>query len=388
MAALGPAAGLTDLLRAKRTELEDAAMARVYAISDPTNTGDPAYVAGLREAVEAAIDYGIANLETSQPESPPPVPEVLLAQARRAARTGVSLDTVLRRYCGGYALLGDFSFKVAREANLQDRPELQRLLAAQAARLDRLLAEISEEYLREVSVPARSPERNRAERVRRLLDGELLGSTELGYELAAWHIGAVAEGAGAEAALRKIAALADRRLLLVRAGGQTLWTWFGGLRRIESQAVMERARGAWPAGVRVAFGEPGKGTSGWRLTHRQAVAAMGALRHSDEDLVHYREVAVLSSALRDDVLCRSLEQLYLEPLAAERDGAVLRETLRAYFAAQRQASGASAALGVTRQTVNNRLRSSEKLLGVPLGVCGIELEVALRLQAFSKRHGE
>lgn len=48
----------------------------------------------------------------------------------------------------------------------------------------------------------------------------------------------------------------------------------------------------------------------------------------------------------------SLGQLYLEPLARERDGGQMaRETLRAYFGAERNGASAAPVLGVSRQTV-------------------------------------
>lgn len=105
-----------------------------------------------------------------------------------------------------------------------------------------------------------------------------------------------------------------------------------------------------------------------------------ALRQSP-GLVRYTDVALLASALRDDTLAGSLEGLYLAPLAEERDGgAALRRTLRAYFMAGRNVSSAAAALGVSRQTVNSRLRAIEERIGRPLDACTAELETALRLR--------
>lgn len=80
------------------------------------------------------------------------------------------------------------------------------------------------------------------------------------------------------------------------------------------------------------------------------------------------------------MLATSLQNLYLEPLAEERDGGeVARETLRAYFAAQRNVSSAAAALGVNRHTVSNRLRAIEVRLGRSLTASGTEIEAALCL---------
>ncbi len=91
---------------------------------------------------------------------------------------------------------------------------------------------------------------------------------------------------------------------------------------------------------------------------------------------------LLTSILRDDLVATSLHQLYLEPLETTPDGgAVARETLRAYFAAERNISSTAAALGVDRRTVSNRIRAIEELFGRPLKDIAAELETALRLDA-------
>jgi DNA-binding PucR family transcriptional regulator len=105
-----------------------------------------------------------------------------------------------------------------------------------------------------------------------------------------------------------------------------------------------------------------------------------ALR-SPQVLVRYADVALLASILQDDLLATSLQQLYLAPLGAERDGGqALRETLRAYFAAERNVSSAAAALAVSRQTVINRLRTIEQRFDRPLNKCAAEVEAALSLE--------
>jgi DNA-binding PucR family transcriptional regulator len=53
--------------------------------------------------------------------------------------------------------------------------------------------------------------------------------------------------------------------------------------------------------------------------------------------------------------------------------------LRAYLSARRNASATAAALGVSRQTVNKRLRTAEKRLGRYLDECMPEIEAMLRL---------
>jgi DNA-binding PucR family transcriptional regulator len=97
-------------------------------------------------------------------------------------------------------------------------------------------------------------------------------------------------------------------------------------------------------------------------------------------VVRYADVALLAAVAGDDLIAGSLRQLYLAPLERARDGGkVSRETLRAYFAAERNVSSTAAALGVDRRTVRNRLGAIEDLLGRPLKGAEADLEIALRL---------
>ncbi len=130
----------------------------------------------------------------------------------------------------------------------------------------------------------------------------------------------------------------------------------------------------------LAIGEPGRGIAGWRLTHLQAKATLPVALRGENRVVSYSDVAILASALGDEVLTRSLTELYLTPLEAERDGgAALRQALHAYFAAGRNVVSAANALGVSRQTVSRRLDAVERRIGRPLETCGTEVETALRL---------
>ena len=129
----------------------------------------------------------------------------------------------------------------------------------------------------------------------------------------------------------------------------------------------------------IALGEPAQGLAGWRLTHRQAAGALSIAERRAKP-VRYADVSLLAAALRDELLAASLRRLYLEPLEAERDGgAILRDTLRAYFDCGRNVTSAAATLGVDRKTVTARLRGAEQHIGRPLGGCAAELQTALEL---------
>jgi hypothetical protein len=340
---------------------------------------DPGYLQGLKEATAAAIEYRLGVLEAGERQAPE-VPAALLAQARLEARDAVPLDTVLRRYFAGNALFGDFLVEEAERAEAPSAA-LRPLLAAQATFVDRLIAAVSEEHAREAKSRPHSAAERRRETVKALLAGELVDSSELGYDLDAHHLALIAKGEGAEDLMRGVAGALERRLLAVRREEEpVLACWLGGRRPLAAAKAVAALAAAAPEGVFVTVGEPGEGLAGWRFSHQQAKAALPIAEVRAQAVLRYADVAVLASISQDDLLATSLRRLYLEPLERMRDGGkVARETLRAYFDAERNVSSTAAALGVDRRTVRNRLRAIEELLGRQLTGSLADLEIALRL---------
>jgi hypothetical protein len=351
----------------------------VYSISDPRNVADPSYLQGLNGAMAAAIEYRLAVLEAGERQAPP-IPTALLAHARLDARDNVSLDTVLRRYFAGNVLFGDLLVNEAERAEVPSSA-LRQLLAAQATVGDRLIAAVSAEYAREAENRPTTPAERRRETVKRLLAGELVDHSELGYELDGHHLAVMAKGEGADEAMRNLAEAVDRRLLMVqREEEPTRACWLGGRRQLTSERALAALGRELPEGVFITVGEPGEGLGGWRFSHQQAKAALPIAERRAEPVVRYADVALLAAIAGDDLIATSLRQLYLAPLERARDGGkVARETLRAYFAAERNVSSTAAALGVDRRTVRNRIGAIEELLGRPIKGAEADLEIALRL---------
>jgi len=370
---------LAERLRKRLPEIEAAVATRVYAISDPHDVFDPAYPQGLKGALAAAIEYRLEVLEAGERQAPP-VPPVLLSQARLDARDRVSLDAVLRRYYAGSTLFADFLAKEAERAEVPSAT-LRSLLAEQATLGDRLLAAIGTEYTEEAKNRPRSSADRQREIVKRMLAGELVDHSEIDYDFDAHHLGLMAKGEGAEEVLREVARKLDRRLLTGKREEEPKWAgWLGGSRELTAERAVRELTDAVPAGVVVTVGESGEGLAGWRFSHFQAKAALAVAEGRGEAVVRYADVALLASIARDDLLAGTLRQLYLAPLERMRDGGkVARETLRAYFAAERNISSTAAALGVDRRTVRNRLRTVEGLIGRPLKDSAADLEIALRL---------
>jgi GGDEF-like domain/PucR C-terminal helix-turn-helix domain len=375
-------AGLAARVRARRGELEEAIIARFRDVGfDPAAGEDAEYVAGARAAVAEAVDYGLMVIEQGD-EWFGSIPPAAVAQARRAARNSVSLDRVLLRYNAGHSLVEDFVMQEAEESDFSsERAALRHVLRTQGALLDHFTASIANEYQHEIERVAHSPELRRIEHVQRLLAGAPVDASELGYDFDAEHLGLIAMGPRAGDTVRGLAAGLGRHLLSVSRSDETVWAWLGGDRTLPAEDIERLMSGKQAVGVSLAIGSPARGIEGWRLTHRQAQAAMLVVLRRPQKVTRYADVALLAAVLRDRELARSLVAIHLSPLEDQKDGgAVSKATLRAYFTAGCNAATAAAALAVDRHTVERRLHTVETRIGRPLHTCHAELEVALRLE--------
>lgn len=364
-------------LRDRLSEIEDAIFGRARTLAAREGEEDPEYVAGLRAAVSEGLDYALAHIEKGE-DWTGPIPSAAAAQARRSARAGVRLDTVLRRYAAGDRLLGDF---IMDEADRFPSQALRKVLRAHGPQVDRLMATVATEYMDEVARMKRSPTQRLAERVQRLIAGESIADmSSLEYAFDAWHLGLIVKGTTAEACVRALAAGLDSRVLVVPRGNGIVWAWLGSRQALCVPDVDRLLTDDLAGDATLAVGEPRSGIDGWRLTHREAQAAQEVMLRKPQRLTRARDVILLAAVLRDDALAKSLVETYLAPLEGHGDsGAVLRETLRAYFSAGLNAATAAAALAVDRHTVQRRLRKVEEALGRLLPDCGAELVVALSL---------
>jgi hypothetical protein len=375
-------AGLASRLRSRFAEAETGLATLVDGVSAPRAGVDPAYLEyldSLKANRPAVLEYAVEVIELGGRRAPE-VPAPVLDAARLAARAGVPLDTVLRRYSAGNAFCTDILVEEAEAAGVS-ASSLRRLLHRQATLFDRLLGAVSEEHADETRRRPTTAAEWRHAYIEELLAGrQPNGEVELDYDLDGHHIGLMARGEDAHLAMRRLAKGLDRRLLADRRGAPPVWAcWLGGRHPLGAEDVM-RALADIPSAPVVAVGEPGEGIAAWRLTHRQAKAALPIAERRGQPILRYADVAVLASILRDDLGTASLRKLYLEPLERTRDGGKAgRETLRAYFATERNVSSTAAALGVDRRTVTNRIRAVEELFGRPLREIATDLETALRL---------
>jgi len=371
---------LAQRVRARSAALQRTIFDRAQALErDATAVDDVEYLAGLRASIAATVEQAIEGIGHDQ-DSVGPVPSETLAQARRAARAGVGLETVLVRHTAGHGVLAEAILDEAEAAGVHRSAQRVALSTGQAL-LERALEAVALEYRGEADRLERSAEHRRSLAVRRLLAGAAVDARGLDYRPTGWHLGVIATGDGAGESVRRLGALLNREVLCDRRSEQSHWAWFGGERSLAC-AELERL---WPIRgmpeVALAVGEPAHGTAGFRQTHRQAQAALQVALRRPRRMTLFRDVALVAAVMRDDLMASSLEQLYLEPLrGGGDDGCTLRDTLRAYLACGCSASSAASALGVNRHTVEGRVRRVELRLGRPLPTWRAEMEVALRVE--------
>lgn len=374
---------VVDRLRARHAEIARAIYDEIrVAVPDSVGGRDPTYQAGILEAVTAVLSYSL-DVIGHGPGWSGPIPPEAASQARRAARVGVGAGVILRRYVTGHRRLGEFVAEEAKCTGVEsDLAALGHIRRTQEALLEHLTAAVEHEHDQERERIARSPEQRRVELVQRLLDGEFVRRAELGslvYAFDAWHVAMIAMGANARAALESLKA--DRQLLLVSHGEETVWAWLGGQRRL-AHADMERLRlQSDHADVSLALGEPAKGIHGWRETNEQARQALQVVLLGRQKHARFADVAVLTPWVENRDRARSFVEQYLTPLYSQKDGGVTScNVLRAYFETARNVSAAARKLGLERRTLAYRLETIEECLGYPLQDRFTELDVALRLR--------
>lgn len=148
-------------LRARREEIEEAIWVRVRGSQfDRTGSEDPHYVAGLRAAAAAALEHMLSGIEGAGRHDAEPAPAAAIAQARRAARTGVELGTVLRRYVAGYTLLERFiTEEIERDERLAHGPVPGDVQEVAAELVERMITAVSDAYRAEIKrvAPSSAP---------------------------------------------------------------------------------------------------------------------------------------------------------------------------------------------------------------------------------------
>jgi hypothetical protein len=345
---------------------------------DPSLT--PAIDEYTRESIRAEIEC-FSDLG----RIPEDMPAADVEGTRQTAYLGFPLWDLLWGYRAGHATQWATWFDLVEADGALDEAERRMLLEAGSAFFfayaDRLMSLVTDTYTAERERVLASREQRRVQLVREILEGGEVDAETVDYDLDAEHIGVIASGPDAAAAVRELAQRAGRDLLLVPATGDVWWAWIGGSAPLSPNGRDALARLSPPDGTRLAIGLPARGREGFTSSYEQARAAHVAARHGADAVVRFADVALEVLAASDPIAARGFVDRELGGLnGSDTRSARLRETLRAYFAAGHNAAATASALGVHEQTVAARLRAVEERIGSPAAARRAELETALRLR--------
>jgi hypothetical protein len=314
-----------------------------------------------------------------------PAPDAALA--RMAAQLGSPLQFLLWGYRNGHRVQWEGWLDLVEGLPGVPAGRRRTLLDEGAAfffgYVDRMSDLVTDEYTRERERALRGLEQRRMRAVTLLLDGAAADASELDYDVAGAHVGAILWGRDGPDAAHELAGALDRRALVVAVDRGLWWAWLGG-RAPLGDALRARPAG-WspPAGTAVALGAESRGADGFRATHRQAGAAHRAGLAQGAALTVYDDVALEALAAADGDAARAFVARELAGLDGEdARSRALRDTLLAWFAHGHNAAATAAALGVHEQTVAQRLRAVEERTGHAPAARRAELETALRLRRY------
>lgn len=340
------------------------------------------------------------------------IPEEAHAFARTIARRGFDLRLLLRTYHVGMEAVLDYLNDAIDERQAPheiERAVLQRVFGRSTQWVSASVEALTDTYMEERERVLRAALNRRTEMVHALLAGDELdidqASVRLGYRLTQQHVAFVLwtddssgePGGDSETiglldrvAARLASALGSSRVLTLPSGANGMWAWAGlddvarGTELAAPGQLAEIAAELVGPPVRVAFGVPAAQISGFRQSHREAVAARQVTerRPSAPRVIGYRDVEVAYLAGADDTAMRGLIGRELRALAGpDATAARLRETLHAYLRSRRSPEATAKLLGVHKNTVRYRIQRIEELLGHPIEERGLSLEIALECVA-------
>jgi hypothetical protein len=372
----------------------------------PELQGDDAVQELLAASTSANLNALADALVHGLPTDRAPVPLAAAEYTRRLAQRDAPLESLLRAYRLGEARFLQWWFAELGERGL-DAPAVlgavQEVTSVTAAYVDRVCAELVGIFTDEQERWRRRIDTARAARIRGvLLDPSVDVATAeavTGRRLRGWHVAAVVWGdpgadSGSLTALAHdaLAPICEHPPLVVPADTATVWAWLPARSPDPADvatlgATLETALTApRRPDVRVALGSPGRGLSGFRASHREALRAQMVAEATDDDraprVTTYAAVGLPALLAGDLEALRTWVHRTLGDLARRDEAtASLRETARAFLATGGSFVEAAARLHVHKNTVLYRLRRAEETRGRPFTGDRLDVEVALEVCA-------
>ena len=381
------------------SEFADAMLGRV--LGELPGLGDNDELRSIaREMVKASVEAFGAVLTQDVPPTRIDAPWLTLKYARRLAWEGVSVDEIVRGYRLGQEVVFErlASFAGAHVKDAAEVAEFMRWAGGLSFRfVDVVCTHVVEEYAAERDRLLSGAIARRAEMVRALVARERVDLVEaeriLRYRLAGTHVAMLLWPSNAQedrelASLDRAATAVARLLgcdypLVIHDAPELLALW-ATVSADDPIPWTEVERLLDERGVVMAAGSPQPGVAGFRASRRQAergraVGAAGAQTASDGrplSLLRYEEISLVSLLTDDIDAARAFVSEELGRLAADDDAsAALRATL--LEVTRSGAQKASEVLFLHRNTVAQRVRKAEELIGRPLAGRQQEVEAAL-----------
>jgi len=372
----------------------------VIILQIPRLRDDKPVLALLASSVDSNVDTCLQIMQHRIDLTAVRAPAAAVEYARRLAQRGTPLTALLRAYRVGHARFSDWMLtELARQTDEAEMISATTLDMSRivAGYIDQTSEEMVAAYTQERETWLRNRSAARGARIRDLLSGERIdvraAEATLGYSLRQYHVGLVCWAGDAAGAADEITRL-ERAISQVaeQAAGHgepvflprdesSAWAWLPlGIRdRFEASAA---STAGVDADIHFAFGDAAKGTTGFRITHQQAVAAQAvalAAGSPGPRTVTFSEVAPVAMMLGSPELLPAWVLGTLGGLATDDEHhARLRGTLLVFLQSGGSYKTTAERLTLHKNTVQYRIRKAEESLGRPVGENRHDVELALQ----------
>ena len=350
----------------------------------------------LGEMARSNIGNAVANMVQSVPTTQLHATSASIELARRLGERGVPAHRTVRVYQVGHRLLLRRvleEFAVALPDDSDVVRGIAQLVDWNLAYLNTMSYAAVREHSSAQELWSRSSGAATAQQVAHVLadiDDSAEASDLLGYDVDQRHVALVLWAPTSQVSARALVRLTQplrhlpgvRGLVAAPHDLSTVFCWVA-VDGAWTQVLTRLSRAVRDGGdhARVACGEPASGLEGFRVTHRQALAArrVAELPGSRETrLTRYRDVAAASLlALHPQESGPWVTELLGDLAGPGEELARLRLTLRAYLEAGENASNAALRLYVHRNTVKYRVARALDMLPVPFEQNRLSIALAL-----------
>ncbi len=361
---------------------------------------DKPLLALLASSVDSNVDTCLQIMQHQIDLTTVQAPAAAVEYARRLAQRGTPLTALLRAYRVGHTRFFDGVLtELARQTDDAELISATTLDMSKvvAGYIDQTSEEMVAAYTQERENWLRNRSAAQAARIRDLLAGERIdvraAESTLGYRLGQYHVGlvcwagdAASPGDGITRLERAVNHVADQadchgEIVFMPRDESIAWAWLPLGIRDRFEATTAELAEADPD-IHFAFGDAARGTEGFRITHRQAIAAQAVALAAGSPaprVVTFSEVAPVAMMLGSADLLRPWVLSTLAGLATDdQHHARLRDTLLVFLDSGGSYKTTAEQLTLHKNTVQYRIRKAEESLGHPVGDNRRDVELALQ----------